>query len=614
MVGRMPIGGILTMSVTIKFKRGNEANIPTLAAGEPAFCTDSYKMFIGDGSSNREVITPNSTALDSRYYTETELGNHTDNANAGAKKIGAYDEFSNSSSSNVQDVLKDFDSAITSAASGGEVNTASNQGAGGVGIFYQKSGVDLQFKNINTDGSHITITDDSANHEIDIKTDATNNNTAGTIVARDASGNFSAGTITADLTGNASTATTLETARTFQISGDGTASSVSFNGSANVDLNLTVDKVDGKDVDDTETSTSYLWTAGKIISYVEGNLNGVSWQNPVIDKDLITPPGSPSTGDRYIVGANTVSISSTTASTKTIETASDISASLAASDVIKIKGATTNGVNGQYTVSSVSGTSVVVNESIVDSTSEGTFYHADGDWSDIGPDEIVEWDGSDWNNVTDGSGAPGEGWACWVEDEDKNYTFNGNNWVKFGSTQNHDGLSGLQGGTTNEYYHLTNAQHTGLTGGNDTSLHKHDDRYYTETELQTSGSAQVHWDNISNKIDATTSAKGIASFNSNHFSASSGAISLVTDGIDATLIDWGTGANQISTTDMPEGTNLYYTDARAQAAISVADTHSLDLSYSSGQISGNVLVDDDTIKIDTVNDYIYVNSVDGGSF
>jgi hypothetical protein len=57
-------------------------------------------------------------------------------------------------------------------------------------------------------------------------TTATNANTASAIVARDASGNFSAGTITAALSGNASTATTLQTARTI----NGT----SFNGSANI--------------------------------------------------------------------------------------------------------------------------------------------------------------------------------------------------------------------------------------------------------------------------------------------------------------------------------------------------------------------------------------------
>ena len=60
---------------------------------------------------------------------------------------------------------------------------------------------------------------------IDAATDA---NTASKLVKRDASGNFAAGTITAALTGNASTATTLQTAR--NIGG------VSFNGSENIDL------------------------------------------------------------------------------------------------------------------------------------------------------------------------------------------------------------------------------------------------------------------------------------------------------------------------------------------------------------------------------------------
>jgi hypothetical protein len=55
-------------------------------------------------------------------------------------------------------------------------------------------------------------------------TTAANANTGNAIVARDASGNFSAGTITAALTGTASTATALATARNIQgISFDGTA-------------------------------------------------------------------------------------------------------------------------------------------------------------------------------------------------------------------------------------------------------------------------------------------------------------------------------------------------------------------------------------------------------
>ena len=66
--------------------------------------------------------------------------------------------------------------------------------------------------------------------------------------------------------------------------------------------------------------------------------------------------------------------------------------------------------------------------------------------------------------------------------------------------------------------------------------------------------------------DATASNKGIASFSSDHFSVSSGAVSLKTDGIDDTHIDFGTGTNQVDTDVLPEGsTNLYYTDARARA-------------------------------------------------
>lgn len=56
--------------------------------------------------------------------------------------------------------------------------------------------------------------------------DATSANTASKVVARDASGNFSAGTITASLSGNATTATTLQTARNIQ--------GVSFNGSGDI--------------------------------------------------------------------------------------------------------------------------------------------------------------------------------------------------------------------------------------------------------------------------------------------------------------------------------------------------------------------------------------------
>jgi hypothetical protein len=57
---------------------------------------------------------------------------------------------------------------------------------------------------------------------------ATSANTAGAIVQRDGSGNFVAGTVTAALTGNASTASALQTARTI--------GGVSFDGTSNINL------------------------------------------------------------------------------------------------------------------------------------------------------------------------------------------------------------------------------------------------------------------------------------------------------------------------------------------------------------------------------------------
>ena len=73
--------------------------------------------------------------------------------------------------------------------------------------------------------------------------------------------------------------------------------------------------------------------------------------------------------------------------------------------------------------------------------------------------------------------------------------------------------------------------------------------------------------------DATDSNKGIASFSSDHFSVSSGAVTLVADGVDATHIDFGTGTNQVDTDVLTEGsTNLYHTTARARGAVSVTDS------------------------------------------
>ena len=48
-----------------------------------------------------------------------------------------------------------------------------------------------------------------------------------------------------------------------------------------------------------------------------------------------------------------------------------------------------------------------------------------------------------------------------------------------GSAVDHNSLSSLQGGTSTERFHLTLAQNTGLTGGNQTTLHSHPDTVLT---------------------------------------------------------------------------------------------------------------------------------------
>jgi hypothetical protein len=121
-------------------------------------------------------------------------------------------------------------------------------------------------------------------------TTATNNNTASAIVARDASGNFSAGTISAALSGNASTASTLQTARTIGLSGD-VSGSASFNGSANVTITATV-------ADDSHNH---------VISNVDGLQTALDAKAPLASPALTGTPTAPTAA----AGTNTTQVATT---------------------------------------------------------------------------------------------------------------------------------------------------------------------------------------------------------------------------------------------------------------------------------------------------------------
>ena len=117
----------------------------------------------------------------------------------------------------------------------------------------------------------------NSNIAVTISVDATTTNIASKIVARDASGNFSAGTITANLvgnvtgavTGNASTATQLQTARTIN--------GVAFNGTADITITASDTARVAKSGD---TMTGYLTLVGAPVNanhaatktYVDGRL------------------------------------------------------------------------------------------------------------------------------------------------------------------------------------------------------------------------------------------------------------------------------------------------------------------------------------------------------
>ena len=81
---------------------------------------------------------------------------------------------------------------------------------------------------------------------------------------------------------------------------------------------------------------------------------------------------------------------------------------------------------------------------------------ATGAWVGL-ENEVVEYTASGWVSTTLTEGATVE-----VEDENIVFYWNGSSWVRFDSIFDHNQITGQQGGTTDEYYHLTSSEYTEL--------------------------------------------------------------------------------------------------------------------------------------------------------
>ena len=173
----------------------------------------------------------------------------------------------------------------------------------------------------------------------------------------------------------------------------------------------------------------------------------------------------------------------------------------------------------------------------------------------------------------------------------------------------HSTTDTLTEGSTNLYF--TNARATSAITGSSLNMGSNDitttGKIYYANMFATEGAlpnattyhgmfAHVHgtgagyfahggnWVKLANNSQLANSSNWDTAYGwGNH--ASAGYLTSYTPGansIDDTMIDFGTGANQVSTADVPEQTNLYYTNARADARIVAAGSANWNTAYGWG--------------------------------
>ena len=343
----------------------------------------------------------------------------------------------------------------------------------------------------------------------DIVENATDANTGSTLVKRDSSGNFVAGTITATLVGLASTATALETARTFSLSGDASSTAESFDATGNVILPVVLA--------DTAVSAGDYGSATEIPTFTvdsKGRLTAAGTASITTSLNIQGDTGS----DTIALDADTIDFTGGTGVVTTVDSANntvtfDIGQAVGTTDNVTFNNVT---VDGTLTTDDITASTVTTSGNVVvqgDLTVNGTTTTVNSNEVNIG-DAIMTLNSDEAGTPSQNSGLEVERGTSdnvqliWDEADDRwQFTNDAANYYNIPVPSEYDNFGSW----------------TVAAGANSTTIGSTDTVTFAGTNLSVAESAGTITYGVAL---ATTTVKGIASFDTNSFTVVSGAVSL----------------------------------------------------------------------------------------